>query len=31
MNDIATDASRQFDQSYYSNDQQVAVITGGAA
>ena len=30
MNDIATDASRQFDQGY-SDDQQVAVITGGAA
>jgi 3-oxoacyl-[acyl-carrier protein] reductase len=30
MNDIATDASRQFDRSY-TDDQQVAVITGGAA
>ena len=30
MNDIATDASRQFDQSL-SDDQRIAVITGGAA
>ena len=30
MNDIVTDASRQFDQGY-ADDQQVAVITGGAA
>jgi NAD(P)-dependent dehydrogenase (short-subunit alcohol dehydrogenase family) len=30
MNDIATDASRQFDQGL-SDDQQIAVITGGAA
>jgi hypothetical protein len=30
MNNIATDASRQFDQSY-SDDQRMAVITGGAA
>jgi len=30
MNDIATDASRPFDQSF-SDDQRVAVITGGAA
>jgi 3-oxoacyl-[acyl-carrier protein] reductase len=30
MNDIATDASRQFDQSL-SDDQRIAVITGGGA
>ena len=30
MNDIVTDASRQFDQGY-ADDQQVAMITGGAA
>src|SRR4029450_425223 len=30
MNNIARDASRQFDE-IYSDDQQVAVITGGAA
>ena len=30
MNDIATDTSGLFDQSF-SDDQRVAVITGGAA
>jgi NAD(P)-dependent dehydrogenase (short-subunit alcohol dehydrogenase family) len=30
MNDITTDASRPFDQSF-SDDQRIAVITGGAA